>query len=37
MNPFVSEMVSVVIPSRNRPKLVSQAVRSALSQTVQLI
>jgi glycosyltransferase involved in cell wall biosynthesis len=37
MSRFISEMVSVVIPSRNRPKLVSQAVRSALAQTVQLI
>jgi glycosyltransferase involved in cell wall biosynthesis len=37
MNEFVSEMVSVVIPSRNRPQLASQAVQSALAQTWQLI
>jgi glycosyltransferase involved in cell wall biosynthesis len=30
-------MVSVVIPSRNRPQLASQAVKSALAQTYQLI
>lgn len=32
-----SKMVSVVIPSRNRPHLASKAVRSALAQTVKLI
>lgn len=33
----IKEMVSVVIPSRNRPHLANRAVRSALAQTVQLI
>jgi glycosyltransferase involved in cell wall biosynthesis len=33
----VAEMVSVVIPSRNRPTVVGRAVRSALNQTFQCI
>jgi glycosyltransferase involved in cell wall biosynthesis len=33
MSEFSSEMVSVVIPTLNRPQLVSTAVKSALSQT----
>ena len=33
----LTEMVSVVIPSRNRPELVGRAVRSALNQTLQRI
>lgn len=37
MNEPIQEIVSVVIPSRNRPQLVSKAVRSALAQTVKLI
>jgi glycosyltransferase involved in cell wall biosynthesis len=37
MSESISEMVSVVIPSRNRPQLASQAVRSALAQTFQMI
>jgi len=32
-----AEMVSVVIPSRNRPGLVGRAVRSALNQTLRFI
>lgn len=32
-----SELVSVVIPSLNRPKFVSRAVQSALTQTIKLI
>ena len=31
----LTEMVSVVIPSKNRPQLVGRAVRSALNQTLQ--
>ena len=32
-----SEIISTVIPTRNRPELVSKAVKSALSQTIQSI
>jgi glycosyltransferase involved in cell wall biosynthesis len=37
MNSSVPELVSVIIPSLNRPQLVSQAVKSALAQTMELI
>jgi glycosyltransferase involved in cell wall biosynthesis len=37
MNSSISELVSVIIPSLNRPQLVSLAVRSALAQTMELI
>jgi glycosyltransferase involved in cell wall biosynthesis len=37
MTEFVPEMISVVIPSRNRPQIASRAVKSALAQTLQLI
>jgi glycosyltransferase involved in cell wall biosynthesis len=37
MNSSASELVSVIIPSLNRPQLVSQAVKSALAQTIKLI
>ena len=37
MNRSIPELVSVIIPSLNRPQLVSQAVKSALAQTMQLI
>ncbi|WP_017721983.1 glycosyltransferase family 2 protein [Kamptonema formosum] len=37
MNETLEEMVSVVIPSRNRPHLASRAVRSALGQTLKSI
>lgn len=37
MNELKSVIVSVVIPSLNRPQLVSQAVKSALAQTVESI
>lgn len=37
MNEPTSEIVSVIIPSRNRPQLASRAVRSVLAQTIQLI
>jgi glycosyltransferase involved in cell wall biosynthesis len=37
MNSLVADLVSVIIPSLNRPQLVSQAVKSALAQTIKLI
>lgn len=37
MNSSATELVSVIIPSFDRPQLVSQAVKSALAQTVKLI
>ncbi len=37
MNELKSVLVSVVIPSLNRPQLVSQAVKSALAQTMESI
>jgi glycosyltransferase involved in cell wall biosynthesis len=37
MNNSSPELVSVIIPSLNRPQLVSQAVKSALAQTMQLL
>jgi glycosyltransferase involved in cell wall biosynthesis len=37
MNKSLSEIVSVVIPTRNRPQLASQAVKSALAQTITSI
>ncbi len=37
MNSSASELVSVIIPSLNRPQLVSQAVKSALAQTIKSI
>jgi glycosyltransferase involved in cell wall biosynthesis len=37
MNRSTPELVSVIIPSLNRPQLVSQAVKSALAQTMELI
>jgi glycosyltransferase involved in cell wall biosynthesis len=37
MNNPTPELVTVIIPSLNRPQLVSQAVRSALAQTMELI
>jgi glycosyltransferase involved in cell wall biosynthesis len=37
MNSLAPELVSVIIPSLNRPQLVSQAVKSALAQTIKLI
>jgi glycosyltransferase involved in cell wall biosynthesis len=37
MNNSTPELVSVIIPSLNRPQLVSQAVKSALAQTMELI
>jgi glycosyltransferase involved in cell wall biosynthesis len=37
MNSSTPELVSVIIPSLNRPQLVSQAVKSALAQTIELI
>ncbi len=37
MNKTIKEMVSVVIPSCNRPHLASRAVSSALAQTLELI
>jgi glycosyltransferase involved in cell wall biosynthesis len=37
MNSSAPELVSVIIPSLNRPQLVSQAVKSALAQTMELI
>ncbi len=37
MNGSAPELISVVIPSLNRPQLVSQAVKSALAQTIELL
>jgi glycosyltransferase involved in cell wall biosynthesis len=37
MNSSALELVSVIIPSLNRPQLVSLAVKSALAQTMKLI
>ena len=37
MSEFIPELISVVIPSRNRPDLASRAVKSALTQTAKLI
>jgi glycosyltransferase involved in cell wall biosynthesis len=37
MSKFSSEIVSVIIPTRNRPQLASIAVKSALAQTLELI
>jgi glycosyltransferase involved in cell wall biosynthesis len=37
MNETLAQMVSVVIPSRNRPHLAGRAIRSALAQTLKSI
>lgn len=37
MSEFSSELVSVIIPTRNRPQLASIAVKSALAQTLESI
>lgn len=37
MNETTQTIVTVIIPSRNRPQLVSRSVKSALAQTVELI